>query len=229
MLLEKYADPSGVPYLNPSIQDAEGNSLFHMAIKNGTKNLSLEAVKLLSKHKVNPRLPNKEGEVPLQMVKRNDRRYPFLTQAASHHLKPKPSGGGKGDNAALTTQGGVTTAMPQGGGAAQQMMGDDGIRVGDAASSKQQQSGMAPTGASWKEQTKREIACLIDVLPPYVAKRPRLVEDGHVALPIEEVAKGQASGGARVEELPKEIQGTQIVLRFKFLKLNFYILVVDSF
>ena len=175
-LLEKFTDPSGASYLNPSAQDVDGNGLFHVAIKEGTKNLSLEAVKLLSKHKVNPQLANKKGEIPLQMVKRNDRRYPFLTQSAAHHPKPVPKPSGRGDNVTMATQPPVLPAVGESGDAPSQHIGGgiDGIRVGDSMYVKQ--SGLTPPRTSWKDQMKQEISSLIEDLPPFVAKRPRVEE-----------------------------------------------------
>ncbi|XP_072045621.1 TPR and ankyrin repeat-containing protein 1-like isoform X2 [Amphiura filiformis] len=204
-LLERFSDPSSAVYLDPSAVDVDENGLFHIAIKEGTKNLSLEAVKLLSKHNVNPQVPNKKGEIPLQMVKRNDRRYQFLTQAAAYHPKPAPKPTAKGDNVPSSAQHLGVPPAGQGDAAEQsQPIRDDGIRVGDSISVKQ--SGVTPPKVTWKDQMKRDIAVLIDVLPPFVAKRPRM-EEVDIATRIEEKAGKQQDNGYSLVKQEQESKG----------------------
>ncbi len=128
------------------------------------------------------------------MVKRNDRRYPFLTQAATHHPKHVPKA--KGDTSSTDTKPSETPSVGHGGDAQpSQLVKDDGIRVGDSTAVKY--PGMIPTRVTWRDQMKREITCLIDVLPPFVAKRARLEETDTTVV--------------RVEERTEQIQGGKVI------------------
>ncbi|XP_072047467.1 TPR and ankyrin repeat-containing protein 1-like [Amphiura filiformis] len=157
-LLENFSDPSSAEYLNPSVGDIDENTLLHIAINEGTKNLSLEAVELLSKHNVDPYVPNKKGEIPLTMVKQNDPRYKFLKQvAARHHPKPVPKPTTEGSN------------IP-----AKQLGAAPAVKGGSA---KQSQPIKPPTVTKKDQiQMKQEMSLLIASLPPFVIKRPHMEE-----------------------------------------------------
>ncbi|XP_033107816.1 TPR and ankyrin repeat-containing protein 1-like [Anneissia japonica] len=86
VLLDKYSKTMNYRYLDPtSTNTHDADSLFHIALNESDGVVSLEAVKFLSRNKVNPYLKNKAGKIPITQIKRSDRRYQFLEEAARYY------------------------------------------------------------------------------------------------------------------------------------------------
>ena len=78
------------PDLDPQTQDAEGNTVFHVAARVSSK-YALKAVELLCAHHVNPNIRNKSLKTALEcLAKRTDRRAQFIRNAARNFAPPKP-------------------------------------------------------------------------------------------------------------------------------------------
>ncbi|XP_077978099.1 TPR and ankyrin repeat-containing protein 1-like [Glandiceps talaboti] len=86
VLCEKYKrHPKGYPNLNPCVQDSEGNTLFHIVIQGQCNHILLVAVKILVEYRVDPQIKNNQGKIPLNSLKKDDRRLPYLKMAADHY------------------------------------------------------------------------------------------------------------------------------------------------
>ncbi|XP_033107815.1 TPR and ankyrin repeat-containing protein 1-like [Anneissia japonica] len=156
VLLEKYSKSKNDQYLDPTETNMDDDdSLFHIALNEKDEALSLEAVKLLSKNKVNPYLKNKAGKIPITQIKKTDRRYQFLEEAARHHPKKGKKGPKKQKGPARSGEG--TEMSPD---------VSPFHTLGSLPKTKHEKKGKVQTPGIDKQELKRKIALLIkNVLP----------------------------------------------------------------
>ena len=77
--------------LDPQTQDAEGNTVFHVAARVSFSKHALKAVELLCAHRVNPNIRNHAHKTVLECLsKRNDRRTQFIRNAGRNFAPPQP-------------------------------------------------------------------------------------------------------------------------------------------
>ncbi|XP_070564892.1 LOW QUALITY PROTEIN: TPR and ankyrin repeat-containing protein 1-like [Ptychodera flava] len=186
-LFEKYKhDPASNPNLDPCIQDDGGNTLFHMLIQGPCTPICLNAVKLLQEYKVDPQIKNGQGKIPLNSLKKDDRRLPYLKIAAQHHPTVRPRAKKVKEKSKTTTQpepvnevksefqnvempATKTTTIP-----------DDGIRVAAVEGSS--------VGKPSKEEIKRRILAAIEEIPQFIAKRPKFDTTPEQEIPRKDLA-----------------------------------------
>ena len=76
--------------LDPQTQDAEGNTVFHVAARVSFSKHALKAVELLCAHRVNPNIRNHAHKTALEcLAKRNDRRTQFIRNAGRNFAPPQ--------------------------------------------------------------------------------------------------------------------------------------------
>ncbi|XP_033629676.1 TPR and ankyrin repeat-containing protein 1-like isoform X2 [Asterias rubens] len=166
LLLTTYSsDETSVSYLDKNARDRSGNTLFHLALMKGTKTQSTSVVKLLSSHKVNPRLRNHGGKVPLDMIKNTDRRYMFLADAAKYYSDDKRD---------MMSKTGKTSDTASSEDYSEEWENYDGVKPHsrDGQHSSQQPAEHVPR----KERLKQEVESLLYLMPAYVPKQPGLEE-----------------------------------------------------
>ncbi|XP_022098419.1 TPR and ankyrin repeat-containing protein 1-like [Acanthaster planci] len=169
LLLTKYsADPTAATYLDKNARDRAGNTLFHLALTGGSKNQSLNAVKILSQHKVNPWLRDHGGRVPLRMVTNKDRRYMYLAEAAKYYDAASESipSVPRGDNQGSSSDGIRVSGVPNNWSERDRESGQEG---------RQQPTTARPTERMpQREKLRRELEQLLGALPMYVPQQAEL-------------------------------------------------------
>ncbi|XP_043544767.1 TPR and ankyrin repeat-containing protein 1-like [Chiloscyllium plagiosum] len=89
-LLEKYSsDATHYPYLNPSCQDSNGNTLLHIIFHKPYSKNHEEIMDLLSKFEINSKIKNKEGKQCLYKIKKDDPRFILWNKAISKNRKKR--------------------------------------------------------------------------------------------------------------------------------------------
>ena len=202
-LLEWNADTSTTTHQDPSRQDADGNTLFHLVIKEKDNKFVKEAAKLLSKYKVNPYLANNKGEVPLKIIEKTNSCYKYLSKAAKHYPEPEKC------QPVPEKEDTLTTDQPH---QAQQVVedaknGKDIHKDQDSACVVRMESPVKPKviipkKTLSKEQMKREIKEMITNMTPKrlrldVIKREELrrAEEPVSMVPVENNMKFEESNG----------------------------------
>ncbi|XP_070564881.1 TPR and ankyrin repeat-containing protein 1-like isoform X1 [Ptychodera flava] len=149
ILLETHKqDPSSHPNLDPCIQDKGGNTLFHLVIQGKCNHMNLTAVKLLREYRVDPQIKNKQGKIPLNSLKKDDRRLPYLQMAAQYHQNTRSKGSQSRQSKEAQTR----------------CMDDEAVRDDSEKSADSRAS---------KEEIKRLVAVKIEEIPEFVVKRAR--------------------------------------------------------
>ncbi|XP_048451512.1 TPR and ankyrin repeat-containing protein 1 isoform X2 [Rhincodon typus] len=89
-LLEKYGtDAAHYPYLNPSSQDNNGNTLLHIIFHKPYSKNHEEIMDLLSRFEINSKMKNKEGKQCMYKIKKDDPRFILWNKAISRNRKKR--------------------------------------------------------------------------------------------------------------------------------------------
>ncbi|XP_067888359.1 TPR and ankyrin repeat-containing protein 1-like [Heterodontus francisci] len=89
-LLEKYSsDAAQFPYLNPSSQDSNGNTLLHIIFLKIYSKYHEEIMDLITKFEINTKIKNKEGKLFTYKIKKDDVRFILWNKATSRNRKKR--------------------------------------------------------------------------------------------------------------------------------------------
>ncbi|XP_071941655.1 TPR and ankyrin repeat-containing protein 1-like [Antedon mediterranea] len=163
VLFDKYSKTKNDDrYLDPTdVNTRTDDTLFHIALNEKDEALSLEAIKLLAINKVNPYLKNKSGRIPITQIKRHDRRYRYLEEAARYHPKKGKRGPAKSKESTRTVEVAESSSSS--------LMTTD---QDSQQKTKQQKKENAVTKLD-KNELKRKIAGLIDDVLPVIKQAKR--------------------------------------------------------
>ncbi|XP_067837421.1 TPR and ankyrin repeat-containing protein 1-like [Heptranchias perlo] len=89
-LLEKYSsDAARFPYLNPSSQDSDGNTVLHIMFHKPFFKYHEEIMDLIAKFEISSKIKNKEGKPFTYKIKKDDPRFVMWNKATSRNRKKR--------------------------------------------------------------------------------------------------------------------------------------------
>ncbi|XP_038048876.1 TPR and ankyrin repeat-containing protein 1-like [Patiria miniata] len=195
LLLTRYsADPTGTTYLDKNARDWAGNTLFHLALTGGSKNQSLNAIKVLSQYKVNPWLRDHGGRVPLMMVTNKDRRYMFLAEAAKYYDSASEPAQSSSRGPNQSSSGDVNVS-----GVPEDWSKAD--RAPEQEDHHQQETAQSHEHVPRKEKLRREVELLLSAMPIYVPQQTGLDQAGTTVTVTSSLSRSgprQVENGAEV-------------------------------